>query len=466
MATRITIEPITRISGPLSMEVEIEKNKIINAKSSGVLFRGFESMLKGRPPLDAVYFTERICGICSTAHGVVASLALEDALKVKPDKNGVRIRDFAHGADFIQNIIRQICLFVFPDYAKIKEVPGSIDYDFRLPDKLTQKISEDYLKALEYSRFAHEMVAIIGGKAPHNHGVFVGGTTANLDASKIIRLKYLLQQIYEFICSDMIEDINIISAYYPEYFKMGAGTKNLLTFGLFNDLPEKELVYVYPSVYMDDKKGSLDVDAIKEGVEYSWYKNTKSNIVPSEKPSELDIKKPGAYTFIKAPRYRGKVVQVGPLARMILGGYYKYNVSTMDRLIARVLEGKILSEKMLKLLDFIMPIPAVQNQYIIPESAEGKGLYDAVRGALGHWIKIENGVIKNYDIITPTVWNLSPKDSMSQHGAIEESLIGTEIQDVKNPIEIGRIIRSFDPCVSCATHVITDCCKDYNIEIV
>lgn len=466
MATRITIEPITRISGPLSIEVEIEKNKIVNVKSSGVLFRGFESMLEGRPPLDAIYFTERICGICSTAHGVVASLALEDALKVKPDENGVRVRDFAHGADFIQNIIRQICLFVFPDYVKIKEVPGSIDYDFRLPDKLTRKISEDYLKALEYSRFAHEMVAIIGGKAPHNHGVFVGGTTANLDASKIIRLKYLLEQIYEFICTDMIEDINIISAYYPEYFKMGAGTKNLLTFGLFNDLPEKELVYVYPSVYIDDKKSSVDVDAIKEGVEYSWYKNTKSNTVPSEKPSELDIKKPGAYTFVKAPRYKGKVVQVGPLARMILSDNYKYSVSTMDRLIARVLEGKLLSERMLKLLDLITPTEAVQNQYIIPESAEGKGLYDAVRGALGHWIKIENGVIKNYDIITPTVWNLSPKDSMSQHGAIEESLIGTEIENVKSPVEIGRIIRSFDPCISCATHVTTDCCKDYNIEIV
>lgn len=466
MATRITIEPITRISGPLSIEVEIEKNKIIDVKSRGVLFRGFESMLEGRPPLDAVYFTERICGICSTAHGVVASLALEDALKVKPDENGVRIRDFAHGADFIQNIIRQICLFVFPDYVKIKEVPGSIDYDFRLPDKLTQKISEDYLKALEYSRFAHEMVAIIGGKAPHNHGVFVGGTTANLDASKIIRLKYLLQQIYEFICTDMIEDINIISAYYPEYFKIGAGTKNLLTFGLFNDLPEKELVYAYPSVCIDDKKSSLDVDAIKEGVEYSWYKNTKSNTVPSEEPSELDIKKPGAYTFVKAPRYKGKVVQVGPLARMVLSNNYKYSISTMDRLIARVLEGKLLSERMLKLLDFITPTNAVQNQYIIPESAEGKGLYDAVRGALGHWIKIENGVIKNYDIITPTVWNLSPKDSMSQHGAIEESLIGTEIENVKSPVEIGRIIRSFDPCISCATHVTTDCCKDYNIEIL
>ncbi|NMM63837.1 nickel-dependent hydrogenase large subunit [Clostridium sp. P21] len=466
MAKKITIEPITRISGPLSIEVEIEKNKIVDAKSSGVLFRGFESMLTGRPPLDAIYFTERICGICSTAHGVVASLALEDALKVKPDENGVRIRDFAHGADFIQNIIRQICLFIFPDYAKIEQVPGSIDYDFRLPEKLTKKIGDDYLKALEYSRFAHEMVALIGGKAPHNHGVFVGGTTVNLDASKIIRLKYLLQQVNEFICSYMIEDISIISAYYPEYFKIGAGTNNLLTFGLFNDLPEKELVYVYPSEYIDGKKGDLDADAIKEGVEYSWYKDTKLNTVPSNKPSELDIKKPGAYTFVKAPRYKGKVVQVGPLARMVLGGYYKYSISTMDRLIARVLEGKILSEKMLKLLDLITPTPAVQNQYIVPKSAEGKGLYDAVRGALGHWIKIENGVIKNYDIITPTVWNISPKDSMSQHGAIEDALIGTEIQNVKNPVEIGRIIRSFDPCISCATHVTTDCCKDYNIEIV
>jgi hydrogenase large subunit len=466
MSTKITIDPITRISGPLSIEVEIEKNKIINAKSSGVQFRGFENMLVGRPPLDTVYFTQRICGICSTAHGVVASLALEDALKIKPDENGANIRAFAHGADFLQNIIRQICLYVFPDYAKITGITGGVEHDFRLPKKLTEKFNEDYVKAIKYSRLSHEMVALIGGKAPHNHGVFAGGTTVNMDASKSIRLKSILESIHDFICGDMIEDMNIIAKYYPEYFTIGAGTGNLLTFGLFDDLKHKELNYVNPSVYIDGIKRGLNVKGITEGTAYSWYKESKVSSVPSEEPSETDIKKPDAYSFIKTARYEGKIMQVGPLARMILSGSYKYSISTMDRLLARTLEGKKLSEKMLMLLDVIKPIPAAQEKYTVPESAEGMGIKDAVRGALGHWITIEKGVVKNYDIITPSVWNLSPLDEMGNHGVLESALIGTKIENVNHPVEIGRIVRSFDPCISCATHVTPDHGDSYSMEII
>lgn len=466
MTSIITLDPITRISGPLSIEVEIEKNKIVNAKSSGVQYRGFEKMLTGRSPLDTVYFTERICGICSIAHGVSASLALEDALNVKPDANGVMVRNFAHAADFLQNIVRQICLYVFPDYIKITGIPGSIDNDFRLPEKFTKKVNEDYIKAIEYSRLSHEMVALIGGKAPHSHGIFVGGTTVNLDPLKIIRLKSMLQSIYDFISNKMVEDMNIIAEYYPEYYKIGGGTGNLLTYGLFDEMEDNELHYVKPSVYINGKVEKLNVKSITEGATYSWYSGNEPSEVPSIEPTETDIKKEGAYTFIKAARYEGKVMQVGPIARMILSGSYKNRVSTMDRLMARVLEGKKLSEKMLKLLEVIQPIPAKQEQYTIPESSKGMGLKDSVRGALGHWITIEKGLIKNYDIVTPSVWNLSPLDERGQHGAMEAALIGTDIHDAAHPMEIGRIIRSFDPCLSCATHVITDFREPYYIDLI
>ncbi|MBU3188798.1 nickel-dependent hydrogenase large subunit [Clostridium bowmanii] len=465
MTTKIIIDPITRIMGPLSIEVEIKKNKIVDAKSGGIQFRGFEKMLIGRPPLDAVYFTERICGICSTSHGLVASLVLEDALKVKPNENGVKIRNFVHGAEYLQNIMRQICIFVFPDYVDITLAPGNLDYDFRISEKYTEKINIDYVKALECSRLAHEIIALVGGKVPHNHGVFVGGTTANMDASKIMRLKSILHPISEFMSKNMVDDINIIAHYYPEYFKIGGGTENLLTYGLFHDLSNKEMQYVQPSSYIDGEVAILDPKAITESSAFSWYKDSKASEVPSKHPSETDIKKPGAYTFIKAPRYKGKVVQVGPLARMILSGSYKNNISTMDRLMARVLEGKNICEKMFIILESIEPILAVQDEYIIAESAQGIGLCDAVRGALGHWLTIEKGVIKNCDIVTPTAWNLSPIDELGQRGALESALIGTEIQNINNPVEIGRIVRSFDPCISCATHVNTEYGDPYYINI-
>ncbi|MCJ7689706.1 MAG: nickel-dependent hydrogenase large subunit [Clostridiaceae bacterium] len=455
MSTKITIDPITRISGHLKIEVTIEKNIITSAKSSGVLFRGFEAMLKSRPPLDSIYFTERICGICSTSHAIVASLALEDALKITPKDNDVKVRNFMHGCDFLQNAIRQTCLYVFPDFVNINPSETSLNSGFRLDKKSTEKLREDYINALKFSRITHDMLAILGGKAPHTHGVFVGGTTANMTASTVIRLKSMLLGVHEFISNDMTSAIYIISKYYSEYFKIGKGTDNLLTFGLFSDLQDKDLVYAYPSVSINGQKSNLDMTKISESVYSSWYSDGK-----------VDLNKPNAYTFIKAPRYDGKVVQVGPIARMILSGNYENKISTMDRLITRVLEAKIISGTMLKLLDSILPINTSQEQYIVPETAKGIGAVDAIRGALAHFVSIENSVIENYDIITPSAWNLSPIDEQSKPGALEKALIGTHIEDIKDPVEIGRIVRSFDPCVSCATHVITEHNEPFYMEII
>ncbi|MBU3146700.1 nickel-dependent hydrogenase large subunit [Clostridium sp. CF012] len=216
-----------------------------------------------------------------------------------------------------------------------------------------------------------------------------------MDASKIMRLKSILHSISEFMCGNMVEDINIIADYYPEYFKIGGGARNLLAYGLFHDLENKDMQYVQPLSYIDGEVASLDSKAITVSSAFSWYKGSNASGVPSDFPSETDVKKPGAYTFIKAPRYKSKVVQAGQLARMILSGSYKNSISTMDRLMARVLEGK--------------------------------KLCDAVRGALGHWTTIEKGIIKNCDIVTPTAWNLSPIDEKMQHGALECALIGTEM---------------------------------------
>ncbi len=455
MSVKIIIDPITRISGHLSIEVTIEKNIITNSKSSGVLFRGFEAMLKSRPPLDSIYFTERICGICSTSHAIVASLALEDALKITPKENDVKVRNFMHGCDLLQNAIRQICLYVFPDFVNLNPSETSLNSGFRIDSKNTAKLREDYVNALKFSRITHDMLAILGGKAPHTHGVFVGGTTANITASTVIRLKSMLLDVYEFISKDMTNAIYIISKYYNEYFKIGKGTDNLLTFGLFSDFQDKNLVYVSPAASINGVKSNLDMTKISESVYSSWYSD-----------GNVDLNKPNAYTFIKAPRYEGEVVQVGPIARMILSGNYENKISTMDRLITRVLDAKIISETMLKLLDSILPINTSQEQYMVPKTAKGIGAVDATRGALAHFVSIENSVIENYDIITPSAWNLSPIDEDSKPGALENALIGTHIEDIKNPVEIGRIVRSFDPCVSCATHVVTEHNKPFYMEII
>ena len=175
MAKTITIDPVTRISGFLEIKAKVKKNVIVKANASGLLFRGFEEMLKGRVPFDAVYFTERICGICSTAHAMASTLALEDALKITVSLNDSYLRDIMHGFEFVQNHLRHFYLLSMPSYARISSIKlvGEEQYrDYRLPEKINKKIEEHYVKSIELSRLAHEGLATLGGKAPHNHGDF------------------------------------------------------------------------------------------------------------------------------------------------------------------------------------------------------------------------------------------------------------------------------------------------------
>ncbi|MCM8712132.1 nickel-dependent hydrogenase large subunit [Clostridium sp. SYSU_GA19001] len=453
----ITINPLTRISGFLEIEVKVENNKAVDAKSSGLLFRGFEKMLQDREPLDAVYFTQRICGICSNAHSMASSLALESALGILPNENDRMIRDFMHGCEYVQNHIRHFYLYTIPDFAtgpKLEPVYNNNHTDFRLPKDINDRITDNYINAIKYSRLAHTALAELGGKAPHSHGIFVGGTTVNIDAYKIVKVKSIVKEIKNFVENNMIEDVYTISEYYKDYFNIGKGYGNLLSYGVYDKYLEADLSYVKPGVYINGSFLSFNPDKITESIYNSWFiQDLKSS---NKNDVEPDLDKEGAYSFVKAPRYNGYPLEVGPLARMILSNNYDNKVSTMDRTIARVLETKKVLEIMEQLLDRIAFKKASQNQYNIPEEAYGSGLIDTTRGALGHWIYIKNKKINRYNIITPSVWNCSPADNVGVKGVIEQAIIGTEIKDMMHPVEIGRIVRSFDPCISCATHVVSD----------
>lgn len=468
MSRTITINPITRISGFMEIEVKLENNKVVDAKSSGLLFRGFEKMLIGRAPFDAIYFTERICGICSTAHSVTSTLALEAALSVHPNENDKMLRDIIHGWEFIQNHLRHFYLYTLPDFVvtpDIEPVSSAGSYDLRLPEALNKKISEHYLEAIKFSRLAHQGLAVLGGKAPHNHGVFVGGVTEGLDASRLIQLKYLVSETKAFITNKMLEDVNIIADYYKDYFKIGRGYGNLMSYGVFHTYKEKEVSYVNPAVLLKDQVKPFDERKITENIYNSWYKGEVIQDNLFEEFTEDDMDKAQAYSFVKAPRYEGNAMEVGPLARMILSGNYANKISMMDRTIARVLEAKKVIEIIEGLLERASFQPAAQRQYEIPDSSRGGGLMDTTRGSLAHWVSIENKVIDHYNIITPSSWNCSPTDSRGIRGVIEQALIGTEIQNPEQPVEIGRIVRSFDPCISCATHIVSDRFKPMEIII-
>lgn len=459
MGEKVVINPLTRISGFLEIEVDIENNIIKDARSSGMMFRGFEKMLEGRNPLDSIYFTQRICGICSTAHSMSSAIALENALGVIPDNNDILIRNFIHGCEFLQNHLRHFYQYTFPDFVDLPDInPIHKDSygDYRLPKELNEKLSNHYLESIKHSREAHKMLAILGGKAPHNHGVFVGGVTVNMNAKIYIEITSILKGIKDFIENIMIDDVYIISNCYKDYFENGIGYGNLMTYGAFNDYPYEDLTYVKPGVLINGNRHEFDVNKITESVHYSWY---EGNLEPN-------VYKKDAYSWVKSPRYEGYAMEVGPLARMYLSNEYTRGISTMDRTIARVLEANKICNILQGLLSEIILKPANQSVYEIPDKAYGVGLVGTTRGDLGHWINIEDKKIKNYTIITPSGWNISPTDNNNVKGVVEKCLIGTFVKDTKNPVEIGRIVRSFDPCVSCATHIISDKHSSISIRVV
>ncbi|WP_026688533.1 nickel-dependent hydrogenase large subunit [Alteribacter aurantiacus] len=464
---KIIINPLTRISGFMEVDVTVEKNNVVDVKTKGNMFRGFEQMLVGRSPFDAVYFTQRICGICSAAHSMASSLALEDALGIEAVEQGRYLRDIIHCCEFLQNHIRHTYQYTVPDFVKIEQNPlfQSDHDDFRIPKTASDRISKHYFESLTISRLAHQMLAVLGGKAPHNHGVFIGGVTTQVNADIVVKLASILKQVTQFIEQKMIPDVYEIAAYYPEYYRLGGGYGNLLTFGAFDQYKELGTLYVDPLVSMSRGVEPFDETKIKEKIDYSWYRSTDEEYKPDETMPEPDRGKKTSYSWVKAPRYDGKPMEVGPLARLILSNEYTNGISAMDRTLARALEAQKIAGIMKTLLGQVVPGVDVQKKYTLPNEAEGRGLTDTTRGALGHWLKIKGKKLSFYQIITPSTWDFSTKDDQGYRGIAEEALMGTPIQNVDQPAEVGRILRSFDPCMSCATHVFVPGKKVKTIQV-
>ncbi|MGI6423947.1 MAG: nickel-dependent hydrogenase large subunit [Tepidanaerobacteraceae bacterium] len=462
------ISPITRINGFWRIDVNIENHRVVDAYSSGIFFRGIEKILQGRDPRDAIYITQRICGICSTAHSLASSLALEDAFKVKPPRNGIIIRNLIFGADLLQNHIRHFYFLTIPDFVRGPDRPPFVpryEVDYRLSTAQSKKIYENYMESIHMSRAAHDMVTIFGGKVPHNHGILAGGGTVPPTGDNVRMFLSLLSRVRDFIKNKMMADVETLSKAYSDYYHIGIGTQNLMAFGMFPHPDKKDSFYFKPGIIIGKKEEKLDVSAINEHIKYSWYKLSKPQR-PEKGETEPDTAKAEAYSWIKAPRYKGLAVEGGPLARLWLSGKYKRGYSTMDRLVARVMEAEIVSELMEEwCLDLEIGKP-VFTSYELPTDAEGVGMTEAMRGGLGHWMRVRSGRISHYQIITPSAWNCSPRDDQGTRGPIEEALIDTPIEDFDQPIEVGRVARSFDPCLACAVHMIDGKGREKQIEIL
>jgi len=382
---------------------------------------------------------------------------------------------------------------------------------YKLPPEANLMAVAHYLEALEWQKEIVKVHAIFGGKNPHPN-YLVGGVpvSVNLDevnalnAERFAYVKKLLDDAKTFIDQVYIPDLLAIAGFYKDWGAIGGGLENYLAYG---DLPTNGYgdvtSYKFPrgiimgrdlsTVHEVDTK---DPDQIKEYIAHSYYDydtgdasakhpwegQTNLNYAGPKPPyDQLNIE--DKYSWLKTPRWKGNAMEVGPLARMLVGyasgrDEYKEVVewalgkldvpvqalfSTLGRTAARGLESVLVSKWALEFFDSL--IANIKNgdsrMYADyrwkpeswPQEAKGVGMTEAPRGALAHWIVIKDKKIENYQLVVPSTWNASPRDEKGQMSAYESSLIGTPVADPEQPLELIRTIHSFDPCLACAVHV-------------
>ena len=489
MAKKITLNvPLNRVEGDLDINVTIEDGVIVEAKSIGTLYRGFENILQGRVALDSLVVTPRICGICSVTHLCAAVDALENAQNITPPAQAVRLRNLSLLSETIQSDIRQFFLMFMGDFTN----------EFYQDAPFYQEATHHYepfkgassKEALKKTTEILKIVAIIGGQWPHTSHIVPGGIST---LPSLLELTVAQNHIEEIIswyeqnvlgCSleafskiESVEsfmyhleenaetDIARFTRYaeYAQLFKIGKTSQNFLSYGtVHNPLNPSERL-IKAGVIIEGKFEELDVSKIYEDISHSWYKQVNVKQKPFDGVTHPDMKSEDGYTWAKAPRYAKKVMQTGPLAQALVNGDKlltslndKYGDCAYVRELARILRPAIhLKYARQDIQGAIESFGDMSyNQAVEEFSGEGVGLVEAARGALGHWVRVKHGKIENYQIITPTAWNGSPQDLEGNRGAWENALIGLECRDIKNPMEMGHVVRSFDPCLVCTVHAI------------
>ncbi len=382
---------------------------------------------------------------------------------------------------------------------------------YKLSPELNLLAFSHYLDALDFQRQYIRVHALLGGKNPHPQTYVVGGMASPIDLNSedaindntLQELSELLQNGLEFVQQVYLPDLYAIAGAYLDWTKIGSGLTSYMVFGDYSQAPprkgEPATGGLFPGGVIP--AGSLTVKpfnpaGIAESVAHSWYSydnsaaalppwqgETNPNYTGPDPPfDQLDVA--GKYSWLKAPRYEGTAVEVGPLARMLVG-YLRDDpriqplvqgalarlhatpaalTSTLGRVLARGLETQLMAEYSLELLALLRNNVASGDLAIAdttkwdPSSwpagqTRGVGFEEAPRGSLSHWVVIENQRIHNYQAVVPSTWNGSPRDEKGNPGAYEAALVGTPVVDPQRPLEILRTLHSFDPCMACAAHI-------------
>ena len=481
--------------------------------------RAVEDALGAKVPVNAQYIRNMILSAHSMHDHIVHFYQLSAmdwvditaALNADPDKAAEMLKGVStwglNSANEFRNVQNKIKSLVESGQLGIFANGYFGHPAMKLPPEVNLIAVAHYLQALECQRDCNRIVALLGGKTPHIQNLAIGGVAnpINLDSQSVLNLERLMfvksciDRLNDFVTQVYRVDAAIIAAYYPEWLNLGKTSGNYLS------VPEYPIdgdnsKFVLTGGYIENfdistfrpitqQKDEFVVKGIKESGKHAWYEDDE----PLEpwagltRPKYIGWQDEGKYSWVKAPSFYGKVVEVGPLAYLmcnlanenkdtlhhfnhIKGLYEKLSGntlsvehlhSTLGRIIARTVHccvlNNILEQQWKLLVDNIGTGDTVAYlKTDIPQTGEfkGVGFGEVPRGMLSHWVVVKNGKIENYQAVVPSTWNAGPRNQNDEMGPYELSIIGTPVADPTKPLEVVRTIHSFDPCMSCAVHVV------------
>ena len=471
--TKLVVGPFNRVEGDLEVTLEVANGRVAAAHVNAPLYRGFERMLVGRDPRDALVITPRICGICSISQSTAAAFALADAMGLAPTPDGQRAAALIHAAENAADHLTHFHLFFMPDFTR--PAYASHPWHARAVNRFTALEGSAQRAAIAARAELLHVMGLLAGKWPHTLAIQPGGVTRAPGPREKARLQATLRAFRRYLES------NLFGAPLEEFIALSTPAA-LLNWsrgdvGLFveiaadlalHNLGQSQTAFLSFGAYplaeghafarglWSGVSGTLDLAGITEDLSHAWMQGETAHPFGGMTDPDEAMAQPG-YSWCKAPRLNQAPYEVGALARQAVDGHPLARAlcgsGVYGRVVSRLLELARTQVLMESLVTGINPQARFMVQGSLPKSGQGAGLVEAARGALGHWMRIESGKIANYQIIAPTTWNFSPRDAAGRPGPLEAALVGAPVLPGEAaPLSVQHIVRSFDPCMVCTVH--------------
>jgi uptake hydrogenase large subunit len=484
--TRLIVGPFNRVEGDLEVTLDIGGGEVTSAQVNAPMYRGFEQILQGKDPHDALVYVPRICGICSVSQSVACAKALADLSGITPPPNGQHITNVILATENLADHLTHFYLFFMPDFTR--PVYSGQAWHAEAQARFATQTGEQTRAAIAARQRWLTLLGTLSGKWPHTQAIEPGGSTRPVEPAERIRLLAKVREFRSFLERQLfaapLEQITALSseaalwAWHAQdpwrgdfrlflslvqdcgLARLGPGPGRYLSYGAY---PQPEGGFALDAgVWRADQQAlsPLDVSTITEDATHAWLADSAGPRHPLDGLTLPDANKADAYTWNKAPRLAGEVVETGAIARqlasahpLVVDAVLRVGGTVYTRVLARLLE----LARVVPMMEQWLGQLRTNEAYCVPTpkalDGAGVGLSEAARGSLGHWVVAQQGRIANYQIVAPTTWNFSPRDAAGTPGALEQALAGAPVREGETtPVAVQHIVRSFDPCMVCTVH--------------